>query len=147
MSKVTPAKIREIIRLRTEEKIPFWQIGQKVGLAESTVHRIWHENKPSEIEPSTEARILDLYTRGLTPTEISDKLHYPVASIRAVLINAGLEDFADGGVTIAFARAHWGEWVFKKRNRRRRTEYGYRIVYVGEKKSLRTPTQWKGKWM
>ena len=145
-SKVTPAKVKEILRLRTEEKMPYWQIAQKIGLSSTTVQRIWYENRDVEVPSQIETKILDLYTRGLATQEIADQAGCSKQTVRAVLINCGLEDHGEPPVTKAFVRTHWGKWEMSKRLRIK-FRNGYRVVYKGDPKSLKTPTQYTERWV
>src|ERR1019366_4375 len=85
-AEITDEMRKEVIRLRTEEKLTFVQIGEKLGIGQTTAHRACIKNNMTKSIPKftdeDKQKILELKDQGFSSSEIGKILNIGESSIR-----------------------------------------------------------------
>ena len=99
--------------------------------------------RPTKLTSDVVDKIITLRRKGIEYETIALTLHISKCSVFNTCKEHGL--VREARLTIDFVNKFWGKWRVPKKHRIRERN-GYRVVYKGDPKSLRTMYQWTGRW-
>lgn len=100
-----------------------------------------------KITPLLEKQVCEWREQGMKLRVIANRLNITLSTVRAILINNGVNDTPDNYME-EWLQTHWGPWEYKPPKRKKEVEYRgkYRVVHKGDHTNFRTPYRPDGIW-